>query len=68
MQKHPPEFIRASATARRIGVDTRTVLAAAERGELPGLVPVRIGKLTFFNAAAVAAFVAGATFRTGGAQ
>lgn len=60
MQKQTPEFIRASTAARRIGPDTRTVIAAAERGELPGLVPIRIGKMVMFRSDAVAAFLAGA--------
>ena len=71
MPKIPPVLVRASATARRFGSSTRTVIAAAERGELAGLVPVKIGKLTFFNAAAVQAFLDGAavaTEQTGGAS
>ena len=36
MQKQSSEFIRASAAARRIEPDTRTVKAAAECDELPG--------------------------------
>ena len=67
MTKTPPVLIRASAAARRIGTSTRTVLAAAERGELPGLVPVQIGKLKFFSAAAVDSFLAGATAQQGSA-
>ena len=67
MPKTPPVLIRASAAARRFGSSTRTVVAAAERGELPGLVPVKIGKLTFFNAAAVDSFLAGATAQQGSA-
>ena len=60
MQKQPPEFSRASTVARRIGPDTRTVIAAAERGELPGLVPIRIGRLVMFRTEAVERFLAGA--------
>ena len=62
--KPPPVLIRATAVARRFGSTPRTVISAAERGALGGLVPVKIGKLTFFSAAAVEAFIdsaAGAT-------
>ena len=68
MTKKPPELVRASATARRMGASTRTLVAAAERGELPGLVPVQIGKLKFFRADAVESFLAGATAQQGAAQ
>ena len=65
--KPTPVFIRASVTARRAGTDTRTLIAAAERGELPGLVPVQIGKLVFFRTAAVESFLASGE-KQGGAQ
>lgn len=67
MPKTPPVLIRASAAARRFGSSTRTVVASAERGELAGITPVRIGKLTFFSAAAVERFLAGATAQQGSA-
>lgn len=67
MPKTPPVLIRATAVARRFGSTPRTVIGAAERGELAGITPVRIGKLTFFSAAAVEAFLAGAAGAQGSA-
>lgn len=67
MTKTPPVLIRATVAARRMATTARTLIAAAERGEMPGLVPVKIGKLTFFSADAVDAFLAGATAQIGGA-
>ena len=58
MTKSPSVFTRASVTARRAGIDTRTLVSAAERGELPGLIPVQIGNLVFFRTAAVESFLA----------
>ena len=65
--KPHPELTRASATARRFGSSTRTVIGAAERGELGDLVPIKIGKLTFFSTAAVERFLAGAAQQGGAA-
>jgi excisionase family DNA binding protein len=52
---HDAPVLRADDVAKLLGVDRKTVYAAAERGEIPGT--IRIGRLLRFSRAKVLAWM-----------
>ena len=59
MQKQTPEFTRHPVLARRIGIDSRTLADAIQRGDIKGVNPIQVGKRVIYRTAEVEAWIAG---------